>query len=221
MTSKACGTDEINQTERNREKLEQILRALINSIGEVKIGDPGQFPYGWRKAAKGRTVWRILEELISQNLEDRASSIGLLDFSPADSEVGVYDFSFRFEDSQAVYVNIKSAIQGRGSTKDDISKADKLIDFFKSVPDLTLFIATIEIQFLSDPLRIALTNCYVVPTAWLPDVYVNPSNNGNLQSSKYKDLSAAVRRSRVDFIKILEEQMLIARKKRSKKLSGT
>ena len=33
-------------------------------------------PYGWRKAAKGRTVWRIVEEVISQGLEFQAKELG-------------------------------------------------------------------------------------------------------------------------------------------------
>ncbi|HTR84298.1 MAG TPA: hypothetical protein VMI56_07445 [Reyranella sp.] len=210
-------TNEIDETERYRVELEQKLRSLIKGIGTVPIGRPGQFPYGWRKAAKGRTVWRILEEIISQNLEAKASSLGLNKFAPADSEVGVYDFSFRFKDSKTIYVNIKSAIEGRSPSKDDISKADKLVAFFKETKDLTLFVATIEIRFLADPLGIEIVNCYVVPTAWLPDVYVNPSNNANLQSSKYKDVAAAVRRGRAEFVTLLEEQLEIARQKRSKK----
>lgn len=210
-------TNEIDETERCRAELEQKLRSLIKGIGPVPIGRPGQFPYGWRKAAKGRTVWRILEELISQNLEANAPSLGLRDFAPADSEVGVYDFSFRFDDSKQIYVNIKSAIQGRSPSKDDISKADKLIAFFNATKDLTLFIATIEIRFHAKPLGIDIVDCYVVPTAWLPDVYVNPSNNANLQSSKYKDVAAAVRRGRTEFVALLEGQLEVARQKRAKK----
>ena len=209
--------DEIKDAEKHRAKLERLLRSLIQKIGEVQIGEAGQFPYGWRKAAKGRTVWRLLEELISQNLEAQAKSLGLHDFSPADSEVGVYDFSFKFKDSKKIYVNIKSAVQGRRLSKDDISKADKLIAFYKATAELTLFIATVEIKFLTNPLRIELTDCYVVPTAWLPDVYVNPSNNANLQSSKYKDLSSAVRRTRNEFITLLESQLALATEKRKQK----
>lgn len=212
--------NEIKDTERHRNSLEQCLRQLIKGIGEVPIGTPGQFPFGWRKAAKGRTVWRILEEVISQNLEANAEKLGLKDFAPAASEVGVYDFSFRFEDSQPIYVNIKSAVQGRASSKDDISKADKLIDFYQETEDLTLFIATIEIAFHVSPVRIELTNCYVVPTAWLPDVYVNPSNNGNVQSSKYKDLPSCIKRTRADFLIILKEKLQEARKKRDSKKLG-
>ena len=104
--------NEIEDAERHREALEQRLRQLIKGIGEVPIGTPGQFPFGWRKAAKGRTVWRILEEVISQNLEKNAEQLGLHDFAPASSEVGVYDFSFKFEDSRPIYVNIKSAVRG-------------------------------------------------------------------------------------------------------------
>lgn len=209
--------NEIEDTERHRQRLESCLRELIKGIGEVPIGTDGQFPFGWRKAAKGRTVWRILEEIISQNLEAKAKELGLHDFAPASSEVGVYDFSFSFEDSKDIYVNIKSAVRGRSSSKDDVSKAEKLITFYEETKELTLFIATIEIAFHTNPVKIELTNCYVVPTAWLPDVYVNPSNNGNLQSSKYKDLDSCVRRTRREFLEILKEQLAYAREKRSKK----
>ena len=212
-------TNEIQDIERHRAELEKRLRALIERIGEVPIGKPGQFPYGWRKSAKGRTVWRILEEVISQNLEAQASSLGIHDFLPASSEVGVYDFSFKFEDSRTLYVNVKSAVQGRDASKDDISKADKLINFFETTHEATLFIATIEIAFLTNPIRIKLTNCYVVPVSWLPDVYVNPSNNGNLQSSKYKDMPAAIRRTLPEFVDLLREKLAFARQRRLKKFS--
>jgi len=210
---------EIAEVEKHRAKLEKCLKQLISGIGEVQIGKPGQFPYGWRKAAKGRTVWRLLEEVISQNLEAHADALGIREFAPADSEVGVYDFSFQFDDSKTLYVNIKSAVQGGRINKDDISKADKLVAFFENTHAVTLFIATVEIQFLTDPIRLALTNCYVVPTAWLPDIYVNPSNNGNLQSSKYKDLASATRRGRAEFVAILKEQLAVARGKRAKKIT--
>jgi hypothetical protein len=209
--------NEINDIERHRAELERRLRSLIEKIGDVPIGKPGQFPYGWRKSAKGRTVWRILEEIISQNLENQAMTLGIHDFQPATSEVGVFDFSFKFEDSRTLYVNVKSAVQGRASSKDDISKADKLISFFESTHDATLFIATIEIAFLTNPLRISLTNCYVVPVSWLPDIYVNPSNNGNLQSSKYKELPAAVRRTLPQFLDELRSKLDYARNLRKKK----
>jgi hypothetical protein len=210
--------NEIENTEKHRKALEVCLRQLVEGIGDVPIGTLGQFPFGWRKAAKGRTVWRILEEVISQNLEKNAHALGLYDFAPASSEVGVYDFSFRFHDSKPIYVNIKSAVLGRASSKDDVSKADKLIEFFEQTDDLTLFIATIEIAFHVDPVRIELTNCYVVPTAWLPDIYVNPSNNGNLQSSKYKDLASCIRRTREEFVVMLKAALDEARAKRSLKL---
>lgn len=211
--------NEIQDIERHRAELESRLRSLIQKIGDVPIGKPGQFPYGWRKSAKGRTVWRILEEIISQNLEAQAATLGLHDFQPASSEVGVFDFSFKFNDSRTIYVNVKSAVQGRASSKDDISKADKLLSFFESTRDATLLVATIEIAFHNNPLRIIITNCYVVPVSWLPDIYVNPSNNGNLQSSKYKDLPSAVRRTLPEFIDELRAKFDHAQSLRKKKYS--
>ena len=116
----------------------------------------------------------------------------LLDFSPASSEVGVYDFSYSHNGKQETYVNIKSAVQGARKNKDDISKAIKLKSFLEKNPDAILLIASIEISFSENPMKVGLERCYIVPVTWLPDVYVNPSNNGNLQSSKYKDFDLCV-----------------------------
>jgi len=207
--------DDIEYTRACRLELERAVRSLLTQIGDIPIGTPGQFPYGWRKAAKGRTVWRLLEEAISQNLEARAASLGIYDFVPADSEVGVYDFAFRFADTGTIYVNVKSAVAGGRTNKDDISKGDKLLNFFSATSACTLFVVTIEIQFLSSPLRIRLSNCYVVPVSWLPDIYINPSNNGNLQSSKYKDFSSAVPRSQGEFITLLRVEWANAMAKRN------
>ena len=82
----------------------------------------------------------------------------------------------------------------------------------------TLLIATIEIEFLDAPMELKFTNCYVVPVNWLPDIYVNPSNNGNLQSSKYKNLNTVSRRSRLKFLELLYEQIEVANNKRKMSL---
>ncbi len=178
--------NEIEKTLEYTDALKRSLVQLLDTIGSVPIGCPRHFPFGWRKAAKGRTVWRLLEEIISQNLEKRAQDIGLENFSPAESEVGVYDFSFQLEDSPIIYVNVKSAVTGRQPSKDDISKARPLLTFMAQGPPCILLIATIEILFSENPMRLDFCNCHVVPVTWLPDIYVNPSNNGNLQSSQSK-----------------------------------
>ena len=55
--------------EQERKNLEEKLNKLIKNIGDIPIASKRIMPYGWRKAAKGRTVWRIVEEVISQGLE--------------------------------------------------------------------------------------------------------------------------------------------------------
>ncbi len=91
-----------------------------------------------------------------------------------------------------------------------------MIDFYDRNPDANLYIATFVISF-KENMTIGLDKCIVFPTAWIPDVYVNPSNNGNLQSSKYKDLANAVKRTPEEFLKALIDANEIARKKRNKK----
>lgn len=207
----------IKQTEQLRVKLENSLGEIVGSLGAIQIGNKEQFPYGWRKAAKGRTVWRILEEAITQNLEKDYTKHGFSDISAAESEVGVFDFSGVLKDeSDEFYVNIKSAVVGGRTNKDDISKAERLKGFFDENIERKLFVATFFIEFHSD-MSVTITNVKVMPVMWLPDIYVNPSNNGNLQSSKYKDISLAVKRTNQEFYDALIEEMAVAREKKAAK----
>ena len=204
----------IEKTSELRDRLETDLRKLISLIGPIQIGNRSQFPYGWRKAAKGRTVWRILEEAINQNLEYRIQDIGVESVLPSDSEVSVYDTKIIFEnESIPAFMNVKSSVKGGRSNKDDISKAVGLKAFYDEDKQRQLFVSTFEIEF-KDDMSIEFTKCVVMPVAWLPDVYVNPSNNGNLQSSKYKAIDLAVKRTSCEFYDCLMAEMEVARQKR-------
>ena len=66
-------------------------------------------------------------------------------------------------------------------------------------------------------MSVEIVNIYVMPTAWLPDIYVNPSNNGNLQSSQYKEIANAVKRTNAEFIAELKIAAAIALKKKERK----
>lgn len=211
------GRDEqLASVEVERKHLEDKLNQLIEYIGNIPIANTKIMPYGWRKAAKGRTVWRIVEEVISQGLESRVQQLGFDSVHAADSEVGVFDFRFCYDGNKESYVNIKSAVLGGRTNKDDISKAVGLIDFYKENPSANLYVATFVISF-NDDMTIGLNKCIVFPTAWIPDVYVNPSNNGNLQSSMYKNLSAAIKRTPQEFLEVLEEANQIAIEKKKRK----
>lgn len=91
-----------------------------------------------------------------------------------------------------------------------------MIEFYTEHPNANLYIATFVIKFNSD-MTIGLENCIVFPTAWIPDVYVNPSNNGNLQSSQYKNLEKAIKRTPQEFLKLLIAKNNIAKAKKSQK----
>jgi len=209
--------NEILKTEQSRQIIEITLKKLIADLGKIQIGTRKHFPYGWRKAKKGRTVWRLLEEIICQNLEEKADKYGFTKVTPSDSEVSVYDLSLTLEENHdCAYINIKSAMSDAKVSKDDISKAVGLVDFFEKNPGEKLYIATFLIRFNED-MTIELIDCYVMPITWLPDIYVNPSNNGNLQSSKYKNIESATKRTNADFIKALKDEILVAKRKKQEK----
>ncbi|WP_291914980.1 hypothetical protein [Chitinophaga sp. CB10] len=131
----------VEQTDRRRLKLQACLDKLITKVGKIQIGTREQFPLGWRKAAKGRTVWRILEELITQNLEKYYNELGIVSMTTSDSEITVYDFGVQFEEEDApVYVNIKSAVEGGKTQKDDISKGVGLRKFYEADVNRDFFV---------------------------------------------------------------------------------
>jgi len=210
----------IEQTNRLRLKLQASLDSLIGKIGKIQIGTKEQFPLGWRKAAKGRTVWRILEELITQNLEKYYAELNIVSITASDSEITVHDFSVLFADEELpAYVNIKSAVSGGKTQKDDISKGVGLQQFYEADVNKDFFVATFFIKF-NDDMSIEIEKCTAFPIAWIPDVYINPSNNGNLQSSKYKNLNDAVKRTTAEFFEVFKTAMAAAKQKKQDKLNS-
>lgn len=199
----------ISRVETWRERLQESFCGLIKRVGKIPIGTPRQFPFGWRKAGKGRTVWRIIEEILAQNLEHQSRRWGLVvEASPL--ETSVWDVRIKFQgERDFLYVNFKSAVAGNRISKDDISKADGLLAFFNEDPQRQLFLATVLIEFEED-MSLNLQDCVVMPIAWLPDVYVNPSRNGNLQSAQYRDLSSAIRRTNREFLGELSRAQRVA-----------
>lgn len=207
----------VAQAEALQVKLQASLSKLVGLIGKIQIGSKEQFPFGWGNAAKGRTVWRILEEVIIQNIKKSHIELGITSITPSDSEVSIHDFLVELDGEELpVYVNIKSAVLGGKIQKDDISKGAGLLKFYEHNVNRHFFIGTFFIKFNED-MSIEIDKCIVFPVAWIPDVYINPSNNGNLQSSKYKDLSTAVKRTNADFFEVFKFEMEIARRKKTEK----
>lgn len=207
----------LEKVEAIRSHLEKAINQLIAQLGEVPIGKPGQLPLGWGKAAKGRTIWRLAEELVTQNLKVQHQQLNITSFEIPESEVGVYDFRCSLLDGEEAFVNIKTSLKDGPTRKDDISKAIGLETFFEENPHRVLLIATVEIEFDDNPQTLfRLVNCSMVPVTWLPDIYVNYQNR-NLQSSKYKNINLAVRRDGNEFLKLLRQAMEDAKKRKREK----
>lgn len=207
----------IQQIEELRLKLQESFDILVSKIGKINIGKPEQFPFGWRKAAKGRTIWRILEELITQNLEKYHLEFKLSEINASQSEVSVHDFICKVIDIDTpIFVNIKSAVLGGTSNKDDISKGIGLKEFYDIDINRHFFIGTFFIKF-NDDMTIEIDHATVFPIVWISDIYINPSNNGNFQSSKYKNIEDAVKRTNSEFYTLLIDALDIANEKKKKK----
>ena len=133
----------IEQAEILQAKLQASLSKLVGLIGKIQIEAKEQFPYGWGNAAKGRTVWRILEEVIIQNIKKSHSELGITSITPSDSEVSIHDLLVELDGKAIpIYVNIKSAVLGGKTQKDDISKGAGLLKFYDEDVDRHFFIGT-------------------------------------------------------------------------------
>lgn len=202
------------QIEILRGGLQESFDLLVNKINKIQIGSKEQFPFGWRKAAKGRTVWRILEEIITQNLEKNYTQFKLQSITPSTSEVSVFDFECKLIGNDTpIYINIKSAVLGGRKNKDDISKGIGLKEFYAADITKSFFVGTFFIKF-NDDMTIEIDHATVFPIAWIKDIYVNPSNNGNLQSAYYKDIKDAVRRSNSEFHELFINALDFAQSKK-------
>lgn len=205
------------QIEALREGLQKSFDLLVAKINKIQIGTKEQFPYGWRNAGKGRTVWRILEEVITQNLEKDFNQFNLQSATPSDSEVSVFDLECKIIGNDTpIYINIKSAVLDGKKNKDDISKGIGLRDFYADDVNKNFFVGTFFIKF-NDDMTIEIDHATVFPIAWIKDIYVNPSNNGNLKSAYYKDIKDAVRRSNEEFHKLFLNALAFAQSKKDAK----
>ena len=66
-------------------------------------------------------------------------------------------------------------------------------------------------------MTIEIVRAVVFPIAWIKDIYVNPSNNGNLQSAYYKDLNDAIYRTNEEFLPLFYQAVELAAAKKKKK----
>jgi hypothetical protein len=64
-------------------------------------------------------------------------------------------------------------------------------------------------------MTIEIDHATVFPIAWIKDIYINPSNNGNLQSAYYKNIDDAVKRSNEDFHKLFTDALEFAQNKKN------
>ena len=197
----------IAETTEQIQLTQEALNKLSDKIGKIIIASKKQLPLGWRGAAKGRTVWRIIEEIVIQNLQINSIEYGISNVEFAKSEIAVYDFKFQIN-NKTIYVNIKTAVLGGVANTDDISKSGGLKTFFTEDVNRQLFIATFFIKFNEETeISVEIDNVVIFPIVWIPSVYINPSNNGNLQSSRYKSLANATKRTNEEFISLLNEEM--------------
>ena len=101
-------------------------------------------------------------------------------------------------------MNIKVNNVERDSGRNDISKAPALVTFYSTNGDVILLDVVIRIKFENTKIYLNVADVIVFNVAWIPDVYVNPSNH-HLQA-EYS--TRKIERTTREFIELLKNQLL-------------
>lgn len=196
------------------QKISVMLQNLIKKIGDIHLLNEALVPEGLKPI--GRSASWLVEQIIVQNMRKYKDELGLIDVLDPPSNVSLYDCSILFKgELKRYYINLKTSSFEAKRTKDDISKADKLIELYELDPDYTLFVAVIKVIFQDTRLILNHNkNLIVFNIAWIPDIYCNPRNN-NLQSSRYDEICF---RTNVEFLDELKTHYQTALIKKGKNL---
>ncbi len=188
-----------------KEKVEQIrstIDAVLKQIGAFNIIDnPSLLPEGLKPIA--RSVSWLIEQIVVQNLRKNKDMLNLEFVSDPPDNVSQYDCKLKYKNDPTIYhLNIKtSLLQTNHSSRFDVSKAPRLIEFYEKVPDLNLILAVVKIDLRNT--KISFGKSIVFNVAWTPDIYYNRANH-NLQSACN---GSQMLRTNSEFIKLLKDKL--------------
>lgn len=185
----------------NIDGIKTTVDNTLRQIGTFYIIEPRVIPQGLKPIA-GSVSW-LIEQVVVQNLRLYKDINNLESVIDPPHNLTQYDCILKYNiDPRRYHVNIKTSLaQTSSNSRFDISKAQKLIDFYEENPDLILVLAVIKIDISGS--QIIFRDSIVFNVAWTPDIYYNRANH-NLQSCC--DGSQVVR-SNLEFVRILRQKM--------------
>ncbi|AJF62161.1 hypothetical protein QT06_C0001G1349 [archaeon GW2011_AR15] len=199
------------------QKISKAIKKVIVKIGDISIIKEELAPEGLKPLA--RSVSWLVEQIMVQNIRKYKDELGIEKVEDPPSNVSLYDCSIKFRgESKIYYLNLKTSSAGAKKTKDDISKADKLIELYQSDSDYTLFVAVLKVIFKNTHLILNHENNLIIfNIAWIPDIYCNPRNN-NLQSSEYDQTQF---RTNQEFLQQIKAHYKVSVEKKRNQVSQT
>jgi len=191
--------DKVSQKE--IELLKQSMNCVFSKISQIQLLDDKVVPEGLKPIA--RSISWIMEQVIVQNLRMYGMKCNIENVIDPPHNLTQYDCIIKLNGNEReFYVNLKTSLTSTShSSKFDISKAPKLIQFYNDNPDITLLGAVVKVEF--EKLTIKIKDLIIFNVAWTPDVYYNRANH-NLQS---KCDGAFIQRTNKEFVSILENKL--------------
>ena len=179
--------------------LKKSIERVLSIIPTFQILDNVIAPEGLKPIA--RSISWIVEQVVIQNLRQYKEKCEIETVIDPPHDLTQYDCIIKFKNVQKeYYVNLKTSLTSTTHTsRFDISKARKLIQFYKENPGAMLFVVVIKVEF--NKLTINFKDLIIFNVACTPDVYYNRANH-NLQS---KCDGTYTQRTNEEFVNELEK----------------
>lgn len=214
------------------EFVESKMQAIKNKISlmlekehlkDFRLLDLEVAPEGIKPIA--RSVSWLIQQIVTQNLKKYRQELEFFSIEIPETkslsndtynDLEIWDVAVSLPNEPVKYhINIKTCSSSNTrKNKDDISKADKIVDWYRNNPDSIMLLLGVVVDFREHSLGFS-GEVWIANYAWIPDIYVNPRNN-NLQSSKYKYESK--KRTNEVFVGELKKAIQIALEKKTEKV---
>jgi len=158
-------------------KIQYILNQVISRINKFKLINENLVPFGLKPIARSMS-W-IVEQIVTQNMKKDVNKYSISSVDIPQTNIDLYDCLIK-TNQMKYFVNIKTSLVSACENGNyDISKAQKLLEWYESNHDLVLLLAVIKVEL--DRTDVIFKDVKVFNVAWIPNIYYNKANH-NIQS---------------------------------------
>jgi hypothetical protein len=179
--------------------LKQGFNTIIRKIDCFSILDKELVPEGLKPHT--RSISWLVEQIVVQQTRKHLRLTEFEKVVASKSDVEQYDCKVNIKGNETL-VNLKVTDVTKHNGRNDINKAYKLYQIFKTNPKTRLYYVILKISFENVIVHFANEPPIVFYVPWVKEVYVNPSNH-HLQASYYGQTI----RTTKEFVDLIDKEL--------------